>query len=160
MCVALHVFHAFIGCDIVSFWGGGGCEKATWVTWQSYPEATGAFEDLLLLLGGIHDQTMPILERFEMLFWDRASDITKVHCFRLVENNCLPKSSQYSIIYHIDRGITVLLWTILLRMLERLLWQVQKSWAENALLSVGVMVTALTGNDDNIKLTVKNVSPC
>ena len=59
MCLTLYVFHTFRGCDIVSsFGGGGGGNKTDWVTWQSYPEPTDAFEDLLLLQEGISDQTM------------------------------------------------------------------------------------------------------
>ena len=44
--------------------GGGGGKKTAWVTWQSYPEATTAFEGLLLLQDGISDQNMSTLERF------------------------------------------------------------------------------------------------
>ena len=77
----LHVFHAFTGCDIVSSFGGGGGNGDTTadVIWQLYPEATGAFEDLLLLEDGISDQTMSTIERFVVLLYDRANDI--------IENN-------------------------------------------------------------------------
>ena len=59
--------------------GGGGVKKTTWVTCQSYPEATGSFEDLLLLQDGIRDQTMSTLGRFVVLLYDRTSDFTKVN---------------------------------------------------------------------------------
>ena len=73
MCSTLHVFHAFTGCDIVSSFLGRGM-KTAWFTWQSYPEATGAFEDLL-----IGDHTMSTLERLVVLLYDRTSDITMVN---------------------------------------------------------------------------------
>ena len=78
MCVTLHVFHAFTGCDTVSSFGGRG-KKTAWDTWQSYPEATEAFEDLLLMQGDISDPTMSVLERFVVLLYDRTSDITEVN---------------------------------------------------------------------------------
>ena len=42
---ALPVFHAFSGCDTVSFFAGDG-KKKCWETWRSYPEATDAFLSL------------------------------------------------------------------------------------------------------------------
>ena len=71
-------FMPFTGCDIVSSFGGRG-KKTAWVTWQSYPKATGAFEDLLLLQDGIDDHTLSDLERFVVLLYDRTSDITIVN---------------------------------------------------------------------------------
>ena len=73
MCSTLHVFHTFTGCDIVSSFLGRDM-KTAWFTWQSYPEATGAFEDLL-----IGDHTMSTLERLAVLLYDRTSDITMVN---------------------------------------------------------------------------------
>ena len=58
--------------------GGSGGKTTAWVTWQSYPEATGAFEDLLLLQDGISHQTMSALELFVVFLYDRTSD-TKVN---------------------------------------------------------------------------------
>ena len=78
ICSTLHVFHAFTGCDIDSSFGGRS-KKTAWVTWQSYPQATGAFENLLLLKDVIDDHTMSALERFVVLLYDRTSDITIVN---------------------------------------------------------------------------------
>ena len=78
MCSTLHVFYAFTGCDIVSSFGGRG-KKTAWVTWQSYPEATDALEDLLLLQDVIGEHTMSTLERFVVLLYDRTSDITMIN---------------------------------------------------------------------------------
>ena len=60
-------------------WGGGVCKKTAWVTWQSYPEATVSFENLLLLQDGISDQTMSTLEQFVVLLYDKKSDSIKVN---------------------------------------------------------------------------------
>lgn len=41
-CVALPMFHAFTGCDTVSFFGGRG-KKTVWDTWKAYKYVTPAF---------------------------------------------------------------------------------------------------------------------
>ena len=56
----LHVFHAFTGCDTISSFGGRG-KKTAWNTWNVFPEATGAFEDLLLMQGDIRSSTISAL---------------------------------------------------------------------------------------------------
>ena len=38
-CIALPMFHAFTGCDTVSFFGGRG-KKTAWDTWKAYHDAT------------------------------------------------------------------------------------------------------------------------
>ena len=66
ICVTLPVFHAFTWCDIVSSFGGKG-KKTTWITWQNSPEATDAFEELLLMQGDTSDHTISVVERFVVL---------------------------------------------------------------------------------------------
>ena len=41
-CVALPMFHAFTGCDTVSFFGGRG-KRTAWDTWNTYGDVTSAF---------------------------------------------------------------------------------------------------------------------
>lgn len=41
-CKALPVFHAFTGCDTVSFFGGRG-KRTAWDTWKAYDDVTPAF---------------------------------------------------------------------------------------------------------------------
>ena len=41
-CVALPIFHAFIGCDTVSCFGGRG-KRTAWYMWSDYDEVTPAF---------------------------------------------------------------------------------------------------------------------
>ena len=57
VCAALHVFHAFTGCDTTSSFGGRG-KKTAWNTWKVFPEVTAAFEDLLLIQGNIRSSTI------------------------------------------------------------------------------------------------------
>ena len=72
-CMALPVFHSFIGCDTASSFGGRG-KKSAWNTWQVYPEVTGAFERLLHM-EETSKTAMAALERFVVLLYDRTSDL-------------------------------------------------------------------------------------
>ena len=77
MCCALHVFHAFTGCYIVSSFGER--QENSLGHMAVVPKATGAFEDILLLQDGISDQTMSTLSIYPVLVYDWARDITKVN---------------------------------------------------------------------------------
>ena len=59
--------------------GGGEARKQLGSHVSHYPEAAGAFEDLLLLQDGISDKTMSSLERFVVLLYDQTNDITNVN---------------------------------------------------------------------------------
>ena len=72
-CRALPMFHAFTGCDTVSFFGGRG-KKTAWETWQRYNEVTAAF----CALGDEPDTTcveehFQSLQRYVILLYDRTS---------------------------------------------------------------------------------------
>ena len=83
ICAVLPVFHALTGCDTVSAFGGRG-KKTAWNTWQVFPEATEAFEQLLLMEDSIRESTMLVLERFVVLLYHRTSDQEKVNDVRKV----------------------------------------------------------------------------
>ena len=51
----------------LSFHLGVKGKKTAWNTWQNSPEATEAFEELLLMQGDISDHTMSVVERFVVL---------------------------------------------------------------------------------------------
>ena len=72
-CIALPMFHAFTGCDTVSFFGGKG-KKTAWNTWKAYKEVTPAF---CALAAKPSPQTIQewlgLLERFVILLYDRSS---------------------------------------------------------------------------------------
>ncbi len=72
-CIALPMFHAFTGCDTVSFFGGKG-KKTAWDTWKTYNEVTPAFSALAArpTLQTIQEWIGP-LERFVILMYDRFS---------------------------------------------------------------------------------------
>ena len=68
MCSALHVFHAFTGCDNVSSFRERQENSSHMAV---VPKATGAFEDILpLLQDGISDQTMSTLSIYPVLVYD------------------------------------------------------------------------------------------
>lgn len=72
-CLALPMFHAYTGCDTVSFFGGRG-KKTAWDTWTIYGDITPAF----CALGSMPDpltidKWMQHLERFVILMYDRTS---------------------------------------------------------------------------------------
>ena len=72
-CVALPMFHAFTGCDTVSFFGDRG-KKTAWDTWKAYKDVTPAF---CALVARPATQTIKeclgTLERFVVLLYDRTS---------------------------------------------------------------------------------------
>ena len=78
ICTTLPVFHAFTGCDTVFSFGGRG-KKNAWSTWKVYPEATDAFEDLLLMQDEISNHAMSVLERFVVLLYDCTNDNMRVN---------------------------------------------------------------------------------
>ena len=83
ICAVLPVFHALTGCDTVSAFGGRG-KNTAWNTWQVFPEATEAFEQLLLMEDSISESTMLVLERFVVLLYHHTSDQENVNDIRKV----------------------------------------------------------------------------
>ena len=79
-CKAIAFFHAFSGCDTVSSFAGNG-KKRAFDTWQAFPEVTDAFA----MLSSEPDSvaaSMPLLERFVVLLYDRSSSKTAVNAAR------------------------------------------------------------------------------
>ena len=72
-CVALPMFHAFNGCDTVSYFGGKG-KTTPWNTWNTYSDVTPAFCALISrpTIQTIEEWLKP-LERFVILLYDRTS---------------------------------------------------------------------------------------
>ena len=75
----LPLFHAFTGCDQVSFFVGRG-KKAAWNTWNHFSELATSFSSMSLLpkLEDITNYSAPI-ERFVLLLNDRTSTISTVN---------------------------------------------------------------------------------
>ena len=80
--IALPFFHAFTGCDTVSYFHSKG-KKSCWKVWHVMDEATEAFNELLR-----HPETlekhMSTLERFVVLLYDRTSPETAVNSARKI----------------------------------------------------------------------------
>ena len=72
-CIALPMFHAFTGCDTVSFFGGKG-KKTAWDTWKAYKEVTPAFCALAArpTLQTVQEWLGPH-EQFVILLYDHSS---------------------------------------------------------------------------------------
>ena len=78
---ALLAFHAFTGCDTVSFFAGRG-KKTAWNTWNAFPEATRAF--LAMVDRQVTEDTFATLQQFVVLMYDRSSTLAKVDAARQV----------------------------------------------------------------------------
>ena len=75
---ALPVFHAFTGCDTVSFFGGR--EKKTALeAWKSYPDVTNAFLALAYKPLEVSSRCVKHLEHFVVLMYGRTSSKTSVN---------------------------------------------------------------------------------
>ena len=73
---ALPMFHAFSGCDTVSFFAGKG---RCWQTWCSYPEATDTFLSLARGPCNIEQKCLEKLERFVGLLYAKMSQSNSVN---------------------------------------------------------------------------------
>ena len=72
-CMALPMFHAFTGCDTVSYFGGKG-KKTAWKVWMAFNDVTEAFCDLANKPSSINDESINLLERFIVLLYDITSN--------------------------------------------------------------------------------------
>ena len=76
-CHNLPIFHAFTGCDTVSFSGRG--KKTVWATWRASLEVTDAFIELERMPSAVSDESMSWLERFVVCMYDNTSDIMEIN---------------------------------------------------------------------------------
>ena len=77
----LPIFNALTGCDTVSSFASRR-KKTAWEIWKVFPEVTDAFEELLRMPSDVSEESMPLLERFLVLMYDRTSDIMEVNVAR------------------------------------------------------------------------------
>jgi len=77
----LAFFHAFTGCDTVSFFSKRG-KKSVWQAWQAYPEATDAFHALCSTPPDVPETVIETLERFVVLMYDCTSELQDVDAAR------------------------------------------------------------------------------
>ena len=62
----LPMFRALTGCDTLSFFGGRG-KKSAWDTWMAFLELTPVLRSLKSSPANIADDSMDVIERFEVL---------------------------------------------------------------------------------------------
>ncbi|KAK3909702.1 Cis-prenyltransferase 4, chloroplastic [Frankliniella fusca] len=79
--VALRGFHAFTGCDEVSFMAARGKKKA-WNSWNSFPDVTKAFRSISHPLQEVPDNIFGLLEKFTIRLYDSKSKATDVNTVR------------------------------------------------------------------------------
>ena len=75
---SLLMFHALTGCDQVSFFAGRG-KKTAWETWKYFEVVTPALESLCEAPAIVDvDKSLPILEQYVVLLYDRVSACSSV----------------------------------------------------------------------------------
>ena len=72
---ALPFFHAFTGCDVISFFARRG-KKSAWETWHAFPEVTEAFLSLLNPQCQLTESSLALIEGFVVLWYDRTCEFS------------------------------------------------------------------------------------
>lgn len=75
--IALPMFHAHTGCDIVSSFVTRG-KKLTSETWNAFDDVTATFRVLGDAPGEIDDEAIAMLDRFTVLLYDRIVDVDNI----------------------------------------------------------------------------------
>ena len=75
--LALPVFHAFTGCDTVSFFAGKS-KKSAWDTWNVFPEVTSVFLEITNAPSELSEECTRNIETFVVLLYDRGSELKSV----------------------------------------------------------------------------------
>ncbi|KAK3912859.1 Chromosome-associated kinesin KIF4 [Frankliniella fusca] len=79
--VSLRGFHAFTGCDEVSFMATKGKKKA-WNAWNSCPEVTKAFYEISHPLQHLSDDTISLLEKYTIRLYDSKTKLNNINTVR------------------------------------------------------------------------------
>ena len=82
MASTLRMFHAFTGCDTVSFFHSKG-KRSYWLTWNVFEDITQTFSELLSQPSVVED-SLPMIERYVVLLYDRTSQEFNVDTARKV----------------------------------------------------------------------------
>ena len=108
--MALPMFHAFTGCDTVSSFANVG-KKCAWETWNQFDDVTKAFHSISEVPTEIEEESITLLERIVILFYDRTSQQTNIDKARkelftkkgrIIEN--IPPTKG-ALIQHIKRAV-------------------------------------------------------
>lgn len=76
--MAMPMFHAFTGCDTTSVFAGRG-KTSAWNAWETYPQVTGAFNELARCPLDISMECKLVLERFVVLLYDKTSEHNEIN---------------------------------------------------------------------------------
>ena len=78
----LPIFHAFTGCDTVSFFAGRG-KRSAMKTWLVYKDFTKVLRTLIKHPGVPSDDNLSIIEQYVVYLYDQSSVVTTVNAARL-----------------------------------------------------------------------------
>lgn len=73
----LPIFHAFTGCDTVSYFLGRG-KRSAWEAWQACPEISGAFLQLMCRPADVSDDILKAAERFVIVMYCRTCPLEQI----------------------------------------------------------------------------------
>lgn len=71
----LPMFHAYTGCDTVSFFANKG-KKTAWDVWKTYDKLTEAFYSVVVAPDDLKDETISTIERFTVQLYKRISTLS------------------------------------------------------------------------------------
>ena len=74
---SLLFFHAFTGCDVISFFSGRG-KTSAWHVWEVLSELTDTFLELASSTVTVSEDIMLLIEKFVVLWYDRTSEFRTV----------------------------------------------------------------------------------
>ena len=78
----LPMFHAYTGCDTVSFFANRG-KKTAWDIWKTFDNPTEAFHSVIVDPDTITDEVLSTIERFTVLLYNRTSLLSSVDAGRM-----------------------------------------------------------------------------
>ena len=78
----LPMFHAYTGCDTVSFFANRG-KKTAWDIWKTFDNLTEAFHSVIVDPDNITEEVLSTIERFTVLLYNRTSMLSSVDAARM-----------------------------------------------------------------------------
>lgn len=106
--VALRGFHAFTGCDEVSFMAGKG-KKTAWNAWNAFPAATEALFALSHPLEAVPESVINTLEKFTIRLYDAKSKEVNLNAVRRdqydgVKSLTKIPTTKHAFLQHVNRA--------------------------------------------------------
>ena len=79
---SLPLFHAYTGCDTVSYFANRG-KKTAWDVWKTYDSVTEAFQSVMLHPDSMTEDAVSAIERYTGLLYNRTSNQTSLDAARM-----------------------------------------------------------------------------